>query len=87
MAELIGHGIYSVAEAARLSGISAAKIRRWVFGYHTGRALNSGGQYHPGMWEPEYGDEEEPALSFHDLLEVRFVNAFRQHGVSLHAAM
>lgn len=85
MTELIGHGIYSVPEAARLSGIPAMKIRRWVFGHHVKARGSDTVEYRPGIWEPEYSDEEEPALSFHDLLEVRFVHAFRTHGVSLQA--
>jgi len=85
MTQLIGHGIYSVPEAARLSGIAAVKIRRWVFGYHTKPPGSDTQEHRPGIWEPEYSDEDEPALSFHDLLEVRFVDAFRRHGVSLQA--
>ena len=29
----IGHGVYSVAEAARLTGVPASTIRRWTRGY------------------------------------------------------
>jgi len=82
MAELLGHGIYSVPEAARLSGVAPAKIRRWVFGHSTKTRAGERVQY-DGLWTSEFHDEDEQALSFHDLLEVRFVDAFRRHGVSL----
>ncbi|WP_435101078.1 DUF433 domain-containing protein [Arhodomonas sp. AD133] len=84
MAELIGHGIYSIPEAARLAGIAPTKVRRWVFGF-TAKQQNGSRAHYAGLWDPEYRDEDEHALSFRDLLEVRFVHAFRKHGVSLQA--
>jgi uncharacterized protein (DUF433 family) len=76
---LIGLGIYTPAEAALYTGIAAKDIRRWMFGY------TSDGITHPGLWTPELAFSEENLLGFHDLLEVRFVHAFRKHGVSLQA--
>lgn len=84
MAKLLGQGIYSIPEASRLSGIPGSAIRRWVFGFTSKRAAHGRAHYR-GLWQPDYHDEEEPALSFHDLLEVRFVGAFRKQGVSLQA--
>jgi uncharacterized protein (DUF433 family)/DNA-binding transcriptional MerR regulator len=84
MAELIGQGIYSVPEAARLTGIAAPSIRRWLFGYSAqGREHRS--IRRPGILMPTFADEDERALSFNDLIEIRFVEAFRRHGVSLQA--
>jgi DNA-binding transcriptional MerR regulator/uncharacterized protein (DUF433 family) len=40
---------------------------------------------HSGLWLPELGVGEEKLLGLHDLLEIRFVHAFRKHGVSLQA--
>lgn len=76
---LLGVGIYTAAEAALYTGIPAKDIRRWVFGY------KSDGTCHPGLWPTELAFEEEKLLGFHDLLEIRFVHAFRKHGVSLQA--
>lgn len=76
---LLGVGLYTSAEAAVYTGISAAQIRRWLFGY------TSGGKRHESLWHPQLEGELEQALSFHDLLEIRFVHAFRHHGVSLQA--
>ncbi|WP_337999664.1 DUF433 domain-containing protein [Pseudomonas chlororaphis] len=76
---LIGVGIYTPAEAAMYTGIPAKDIRRWMFGY------KSEGVDHAGLWTPEIDSSEEKLLGFHDLLEIRFVHAFRKHGVSLQA--
>lgn len=75
---LVGVGLYTPAEASSYTGIPSADIRRWLFGY------TSNGVQHPGLWSPELAAEDK-VLGFHDLLEIRFVHAFRQHGVSLQA--
>jgi uncharacterized protein (DUF433 family) len=78
---LIGRGIYSVSEAARLARVPAARIRRWIRGYSfptlAGRHRS----------EPIVVPDIEPiastiALSFLDLQEVVFVDAFLKAGVS-----
>lgn len=76
---LVGVGLYTPAEASSYTGIPSADIRRWLFGY------TSNGVQRPGLWCSELADEEDKVLGFHDLLEIRFVHAFRQHGVSLQA--
>lgn len=74
---LIGVGLYTANEASLYTGIPVSDIRRWLFGYH------SNGVQHPGLWTSELADLEQKILGFHDLLEIRFVHAFRQYGVSL----
>ncbi len=74
-------GIYSVAEAARLSGVSAGRIRRWLKGY---RFKSNKKHYSaPPLWcgqlEPI---DHKLALGFLDLIEVRFVDAFLKAGVT-----
>jgi uncharacterized protein (DUF433 family) len=76
---LVGVGLYTPAEASLYTGIPAADIRRWLFGY------TAHGVQHPGLWNSELADLGEAVLGFHDLLEIRFVHAFRKHGVSLQA--
>jgi DNA-binding transcriptional MerR regulator/uncharacterized protein (DUF433 family) len=76
---LIGVGLYTAGEASIYTGISAKDIRRWMFGY------SAHGVDHPGLWTPELSFLDEKLIGFHDLLEIRFVHAFRQHGVSLQA--
>lgn len=71
--------MYTPAEAAAYTQIPAPQIRRWLFGY------SSGSKHYSGLWHPQLEGKAEQALGFHDLLEIRFVHAFRRHGVSLKA--
>lgn len=77
----IGRGVYSLPEASKLTGIPAARLRRWLEGYRfvsNGRRRASSQVVHT-----EFGRESGTlALSFADLLEVRLLDAFRQRGVS-----
>ena len=74
----IGHGVYSVAEAARLTGVPASTIRRWTRGYSYTR---DGSRYElpPVFDSTEAG--ESPILRFVDLIEVRALRSFREKGV------
>lgn len=79
---LVGVGVYTIPEAAILSKVPARTIRRWVGGYSYHRP---GGSAHhsPPLWRQQIQPRDgEIALSFRDLLEVRFVSFFRQAGVS-----
>jgi uncharacterized protein (DUF433 family) len=68
-------GFYSTRDAARLLRIdNARRIRRWVAGHSRGE---------PAIlrdYEPVNGQQ---ALSFWDLMEVRFLEHFRKQGVPL----
>lgn len=75
MTALAGIGLYSPKQAERLIGVDAAKIRRWLLKADSPRGP---------LWHPEpqaFGAVD--TLSFKDLLEVRAVAQFRQHGVSM----
>jgi uncharacterized protein (DUF433 family) len=78
---LLGVGVYTVPEAARLTRVSAPRIRRWLTGYtFTSRAAQRSSA---PVWERQIvSSSGELVLSFRDLLEVRFVDAFRRHGVT-----
>lgn len=78
----IGKGVYGPAEAARLVHIPQQRINRWTRGYtyqykgetrHTPPLIAGG---------TEPSTHKGPILSFLDLLEVRFLDAFLVHGVS-----
>src|SRR2546429_9784687 len=78
---LLGSGIYTVPEASNLSGVSTGRIRRWLKGYryksHKKRYAS------PALWRGELEPiHNSLALSFLDLIEVRFVDAFLGRGVS-----
>jgi uncharacterized protein (DUF433 family) len=78
---LLNAGLYTVPEAARLTRISTGKIRRWLKGYD----FKSGEQmrHSDAVWQGELTPiDNKLALSFRDLLELRFVDAFIRAGVS-----
>ena len=81
----LGTGLYAVAEAARLSGVSPSRIRRWIKGYGWARGKDKERHQHhsPPVWRPDVAPiEGAQALSFRDLVELRFVDAFLRAGVS-----
>lgn len=74
---LIGVGLYTVPEAARLTHVPPAKIRGWINGYG-GRDSSRSPIIHRQV--PTIAGK--PALGFLDLIEVRFVNWLVGYGVS-----
>lgn len=77
----LGTGLYAVPEAARLSGVSASRIRRWIKGYDW--SLGRRKHHSPPVWRPDVAPiQGAQALSFRDLVEVRLVDAFLRAGVS-----
>ena len=77
----IGRGVYTMAEAGRLTGVSVRNLRRWARGYHY--TYQGRERYSPpiiGTGLEERGGE--PILDFQDIMEVRFLSAFRKEGVS-----
>ena len=86
--EKFGLGVYTLTQAARLVHTDRASIKRWLFGYdykHT-RAQAEPRRYHSDpLWTPQYAEDElgEKVIGFQDLLEVRIVREFVQHGVPL----
>ena len=79
--DLLNAGLYSVPEVARLTRISAGKIRRWIKGYdfRSGQSV----RHSDAVWQTDIKPlDNKAALSFRDLLELRFVDAFIQAGVS-----
>jgi len=81
---IIGRGVYSLREACRLSGVPVRRIRRWTAGYRYRDKERV--RYSPPVVGASLSAELGiPALDFVDLLEVRFLNAFREYGVSWNA--
>lgn len=80
---LVGIGLYTIPEASRLTGVPSAAVRRWLFGYqsqHDGVLSD-----HPAIWSGQLVESDQKGVGFLDLLEIRFVAAFRSYGVSLQA--
>lgn len=82
-----GTGIYTLPEAARLINVPSRKIHRWLYGYSYSRKSGESHvrSYSEPLWVPQLSKTEYEAevIGFNDLLEVRFVSAFVEHGVPL----
>jgi len=74
-------GIYSIRDAAQLTGVSTGRIRRWLRGYRyrSRKKAYASPPLWRGQWEPI---DHAFALGFLDLIEIRFVDAFLKAGVS-----
>ncbi len=78
--DLLGGGVYSVTEAARLTRVREPRIRRWLRGY--AYRTSDDVRKSPPVWCHELPTVEGAmALGFRDLIEVRLVDAFRNAGV------
>lgn len=80
---LINVGLYTFQEASRFTNASPQELRRWLNGYSHKTAGSDVRLNNLPLWKAELAEAEIEGISFHDLLEVRFVQAFRKHGVSL----
>ncbi|MGV6848404.1 MAG: hypothetical protein ACWA5A_08500 [Marinibacterium sp.] len=74
---ILGQGVYTPREAARLVGTSPQQVLRWTRG---------SGPHEP-LWKAHYQflDGDITEISFHDLVEVRVVAAMRRASISLQA--
>lgn len=78
----LGVGIYTVPEASRLTGVPAARVRRWVGG-HTYRTATGMVRRTDPITRPQLPMiDGTVALGFLDLLEVRVVNALLDVGLT-----
>lgn len=82
---LIGTGLYPLSQAARLVGEDTRSVRRWLRGYSW--KYKDGRHVSGPLWQLQYSQDEElgqeRVLGFRDLLELRTVAKFIEHGVSL----
>jgi DNA-binding transcriptional MerR regulator len=81
--KLTGLGLYTFHEASRLTKIPVRDLRRWLDGYCYRDKAQETPISVPPLWQTELAHDEMDGITFHDLLEIRFVQAFRKHGVSL----
>jgi uncharacterized protein (DUF433 family) len=82
---LLGTGMYPLTQAARLVGADVRKVRRWMLGYDWTHKGGGEHRHSEPLWRTELAGEDLPGdvIGFRDLLELRLVAAFAQHGVSL----
>jgi uncharacterized protein (DUF433 family) len=76
---LIGIGIYTVPDAARLSRVSSRRIRYWLQRAPSETSASRNRRLWTGQHQPI---DHKIVLGFLDLQEVRFVDAFLNAGVS-----
>jgi uncharacterized protein (DUF433 family) len=91
--DVLGRGVYSGTEALRLinfrrqnetshGSVSHQTLVRWLRGYEY--QDRSGARHHSEpLWHPDYVDDNVVEVSFRDLIELRFVRAFRDAGLGL----
>jgi uncharacterized protein (DUF433 family) len=79
--DFLGIGLYSITDAAALSGVTSQRVRRWVRGYsYTYRGTI---RHSKPVWELSIPVIDGTiCLSFLDLIEIQFVNAFLNKGLS-----
>lgn len=77
-----GVGVYSFADAARFIGAAPRDLRRWSLGY---RHKGSDGEerFSAPLWQTQLSEGNIEGLGFKDLIELRFVQAFRGEGVPM----
>jgi uncharacterized protein (DUF433 family) len=75
--QLVGIGLYTPAEAARLTGVPATKIVRWLRGHSVA------GRHYGALWQPQVNiGDNRVYLGFRDLMEVRVADAFISRNLS-----
>ena len=75
--QLVGIGLYTPAEAERLTGVSRSKVTRWLRGH------DAQGKRYGRLWQPQIDiGDGRVYLGFRDLMEVRVANAFISKGLS-----
>ncbi len=79
---LLGIGLYTPAEAARITGTKPREVSRWLFGYK-----DNGGDFHSPLWTTQIPIDGkivgQKVIGFRDLMELRIIKEFTKHGVSL----
>ena len=77
MPPILGHGIYNLPEAARLTRLRTSRVREWF----TGRSLD---QERKPVFKSDYDSVSgDRAISFLDLVELFIAGQLREQGVSL----
>jgi uncharacterized protein (DUF433 family) len=78
----LGVGYYTAPEAGRLLGIPARNVRRWLTGYSYRHAEEIRSM--PALWSSQLPVlDRQLELGFRDLIELKFVKAFIDAGLSL----
>ena len=91
--KILGRGVYGASEALRLvnfsintgdavTQVSRQTVARWLRGYDF--TVHGENHHSSPLWVPDYANDDDTIeLSFRDLIELRFIKAFRDAGVGL----
>jgi uncharacterized protein (DUF433 family) len=75
MSTALGRGIYTLSEAASLTGLRTARVREWFWVPPSGKSRQS-------VFHSDYeAVDGEYAISFHDLIDVYVVGRLRRHRI------
>ena len=77
---LVGVGLYSIPDAARIIGLKPPVLRRWVSEY---TYTSHGVKYRHRPVVPPHLSGTRGVLTFPELIEILFVKQFRAEGVSM----
>jgi hypothetical protein len=81
--DLLGIGLYTAEEAARLLAVHPSTVRRWLVGYSYPPKDKASG-HQPAVIRAGRRDPAEPgAVTFLDLAELLVIKGFRRHGIPL----
>lgn len=73
MLSIIGNGVYTFSDAARLTRLKSTRVREWFRGNR-----------HSPVFTSDYADgTQQPLISFMDLVEVFVAGQLRDNGISL----
>lgn len=76
----VGNGLYTYKDVSHLTGLSVIKLRRWSEGYKRNDSKN---EIEP-VFETDYDKiDSKKVLSFLDIIEIIFIKAFHQYGISM----
>ncbi len=73
---LTGIGLYTLQQAARITGADPREVNRWLFGYKA-----KGDKAMPPLWQTQIQGVEDKVIGFRDVMELRVVKAFIDHNV------
>jgi uncharacterized protein (DUF433 family) len=77
MVGVLGHGVYTFSDAARLTRLRTARVREWFLPRRSRQATTP-------VFESDYsGETSETIISFLDLVEVFVAGQLRERGISL----
>ena len=78
----IGKGIYTLTAAAKILKMHPQKVRRWVNGYTYSKDADR--HFIEPLFKTEFEyDSNDAIISFLDLTELLFINAFIGYGISI----